>query len=214
MARRERQSSPSEGVTGGRRPQVVLVGSRRPQVVLVSCAAAAALIVLGGIAAGLPLRWIAILSLSVALTGIIESASEWRSLNRQRSIADNWLRKREGRSVSLSYGWRATELTSRRERRILACSLEAAAREARQRPGPIGATVVSRATVRPYTAELTTLAERLNDLRQPVSPTGMLLVRDLLTSPTSPLYEAVRAGEIPATIDNILETLDVTDRPA
>ena len=116
-------------------------------------------------------------------------------------------------SVSLSYGWRVTELTSRRERRTLACSLEAAAREARQRPGPIGATVVSRATVRPYTAELTTLAERLADLKQPVSPTGMLLVRDLLTSPTSPLYEAVRAGELPATIANILRTLEVTDRP-
>ena len=79
---------------------------------------------------------------------------------------------------------------------------------------PIGATVISRASVRPYTAELTTLHERLADLRQPVSPTGMLLVRDLLTSPTGPLYEAARAAEIPATIDNILRTLDFTDHPA
>jgi hypothetical protein len=203
MARHHRQSRLFEGPTG----------THRPRVVLVAFVAAAALIVLTGIAADLPLRWIAIVSASVALTGIIQGAREWRSLNRQRATADLWLRKREGRPLSLSYGWRVAEITSRRERRILVHSLEAAAREARQRPGPIGATVVSRASVRPYTAELTTLAERLADLRQPVSPTGMLLVRDLLTSPTSPLYEAARAREIPATIDNVLRTLDVTDHP-
>jgi hypothetical protein len=58
-----------------------------------------------------------------------------------------------------------------------------------------------------------TLAERLIDLRRPVSPTGMLLVRDLLTTSTSPLYEAARACELPATLANILRTLDVTDHP-
>lgn len=204
MARYQGQSSSSEGPTGAHRPQVVLV----------AFVAATVLIVLTGIAAGFALRWILIVSVSVALTGVIQSARGRRSLNRQRATADQWLRKREGRRLSLSYAWRVTELTSRRERRILGHSLEAAAREARQRPGPIGATVVSRATVRPYAAELMTLAERLTDLKRPVSPTGVVLVRDLLTSPTSPLYEAARAREIPATIANILRTLDLTDHPA
>lgn len=202
MTRYHRQSRHSERPTG----------SQRPQVVLVVFAAVAVVIVLAGLAAGLSLRWIAIVAVSVALTGIIQSVREWRSLNRRRAAADQWLQKQGGRRFSLSYAWRVSELTSRRERRILADSLAAAAREARQRPGPIGATVVSRATVRPYTAELTTLAERLTDLERPVSPSGMLLVRDLLTSARSPLYEPARACEIPATVANILRTLDLSDR--
>jgi hypothetical protein len=204
MARQDRQSSAFGGETG----------THRPQVVVVAFVVAAASVVVAGLAAGFPARWIAIVSVSLALTGILQSAREWRSLNRRRATADQWLRKREGRSISVAFGWRVTELTSNKERRTVAHSLDDAAREARQRPGPIGATVLSRASVRPYTAELKNLAERLNDLEQPVSPTGMLLVRELLTSPTSPLYEAGRASEIPATVDNILRTLDVTDHSA
>jgi hypothetical protein len=172
------------------------------------------LVVLTGVAAGLPSRWIAIVSISVVLTGTIQCGREWRSLNRQRAAADEWLRKRQGRPLSIAYGWRVTELTSNRERRILAHSLHAAASEARQRRGPIGATVLSRESVRPYSAELEILAERLKDLEKPVSPTGILLVRDLLTNPTSPLYEAELASVIPATIANILWGLEIADHSA
>lgn len=203
MARYHRQS---------RRPSERPTGTQRPQVVLVVFAAAAVLMALTGFVAGLSWRWIGIVAVSVALTGIIQGVREWGSLNRQRAAADQWLQRQAGRRFSPSYAWRVSELTSRRERRILAHSLAAAAREARQRPGPIGATVVSRASVRPYTAELTSLAERLTDLERPVSPSGMLLVRDLLTSPRSPLYEAARAHEIPATVATILRTLDLAGR--
>ena len=54
--------------------------------------------------------------------------------------------------------------------------------------------------MRPYTAALAALAERVGDLSRPVAPLGMLLVDDLLTNGDSPLYARENADELPQTL--------------
>jgi hypothetical protein len=83
--------------------------------------------------------------------------------------------------------WRAAELTSPRERRITTRSLRGLVKELDGNGLPC-AVPLNRNRVRPHARSLAAFAGRIGDIAQPVTPRGMLLVRDLLSDGDSPLY--------------------------
>ena len=86
-----------------------------------------------------------------------------------------------------SLAWRAQELTSARERARLARSLRGVVEDLSPSRLP-GASPLNRAALRPHTSLLAELADRLDDLERPVSASGVLAVRRVLTDPDGPLY--------------------------
>jgi hypothetical protein len=169
----------------------------------------AALTLAIGAAGALPRRWAVTLAVSLALTGLIQGTRQWIVFNRRRNEADHWLRLAARLPPpSSAYAPRAAELVSRRERRQLAGSIQSAVREARGKDRYPVLSPLNRRAVRIHARELTELAERLADLDQPVLPAGILLVHDLLTLPSSPLYERAHADELTSTVSRILAALD------
>jgi hypothetical protein len=76
-----------------------------------------------------------------------------------------------------------------------------------------GASPLNRVALRPYCDELIALADRLADLERPVSATGMLAVRHLLTGSDSVLYARPGADELPRDIGReliaVLDALEI-----
>ncbi len=70
-----------------------------------------------------------------------------------------------------------------------------------------GAVPLNRRGVRPYTASLAALAERVGDLSRPVAPRGMLLLEDLLTNGDSPLYARENVDMLPERLREIEHAL-------
>jgi len=104
--------------------------------------------------------------------------------------------------------WRAAELTSARNRRVLANTLASLARELR-RPSRVSPVPLDRRAVRPHHALLVALAARVAQLDRPVAPRGMVLVEELITDGlTSPLYIGGRAADVPAALERCLSALD------
>jgi hypothetical protein len=127
---------------------------------------------------------------------------------RARREADRWLRAADGHWHSSSaFAWRIAELTSERERRLLAHSLRGIVRDVEPDRLP-GASPLNRVGLRAHVDLLTAIAGRLADLDQPVAPAGVLLVRDLLTDGGSPLYTEGRIGQLPSTVAGILAALE------
>lgn len=125
----------------------------------------------------------------------------------RRREADQWLRRHRAFMFS-PHAWRAAQLTSEKSRRSLASSLRGIVDELE---GPIrlpGASPLNRQGVRPHVRVVEALANRLDDLARPVSPAGVLHVRDLLTDGGSPLYDRTRADDLPETVDTIIAILD------
>jgi hypothetical protein len=102
--------------------------------------------------------------------------------------------------------WRAAELTSVRKRRRAARSLRGVVRGLDGNALP-GAVPLNRRGVRPYTAALVALAERVGDVSRPVAPRGMLLLEDLLMSGDSPLYARENLGLLPESLREIEHAL-------
>jgi hypothetical protein len=104
--------------------------------------------------------------------------------------------------------WRAAELTSDRNRTILARSLTGIVQEL-EHPALISAVPLNRAALRPHVPLLRSLAARLNELERPVAPRGMVLVEELLTDGlTSPLYSGGRGMDVAAALVRCLDALD------
>ena len=61
--------------------------------------------------------------------------------------------------------------------------------------------------MRPYTAALVALADRVGDLSRPVAPRGMLLVEDFLIGGDSPLYARENLGRLPEDLREIEHAL-------
>jgi len=164
--------------------------------------AAAALAI--GWAAGL--TWPDRLIVPIALVALaaIKVAGRGIERHRRRIEADDWLL---GAGRVSRYEWRVAELTSARERTILARSLRSLVRELhsnlRRSTVP-----VNRKSVGPHSAELEALADRLADLERPVEPAGMIEVERLLTSPGSPLYGSSDRVDLAETLDAIERDLD------
>ena len=120
----------------------------------------------------------------MALANIVHVGS-WRERRRQREAADAWIQR--SATVPDRLSWRAAELTSGRERRLLAGSLRSVVAELSPSRMP-GAAPLNRVALRPHTRLLSTLADRLDDLERPVTARGILEVQWLLIDPDSPFY--------------------------
>ncbi|MGZ8694354.1 MAG: hypothetical protein ACXWYS_02815 [Gaiellaceae bacterium] len=134
----------------------------------------------------------------------------WRPLraHRLRRQADRLLRAGMGSSSDTELiSWRAAELTSDHERRVLVHSLHSVQRELDGSVLP-SAAPIARAGLRPHAAWLHRLELRLSNPDAPVSPRGILLVHDLLTDADGPLYTRELAHEIPGRVRAILAALD------
>lgn len=126
---------------------------------------------------------------------------------RERAAADRWLEeRRHAFGPNDAVRRRIAELTSQRERTLLAKSLRGAVRDAGH-PG-FSASPLSRRAVVASADELTELADRLSDLSRSVAPRGVVLVLRLLTDGNSPLYARERAAELPAEVARIRLALE------
>ena len=179
-----------------------------PLVALV--AAAAAVFGIGALAGGEgePLLTA---SISLALLGVVLAIRRWDERRRLRAEADAWI----GRHPAIagpSYGWRIAELTSSRERHRLGGSVRSIVGQISPRRLP-GASPLNRIALRSHTAELSALADRLDDLDLPVAPAGVLAVRRLLTEPGSALYVRPvleeRPCDVGAELDAVRASLEV-----
>ena len=167
--------------------------------------ALAAVALAAGWAAGLSWPNRLVLPIALVLAGAFRSGQRWNERRRRRAVADAWF-ERGGQAAQ--FEWRADELTSTRERKLLAHSLRGVVKEIRA-PGPTSTVPLNRKAIHPHLAELEAIAERLEDLELPVTPTAILAVEQLLTSPGSPLYMHAIAEDLPdrlAAIDRLLET--------
>jgi len=185
-------------------PRAVLT----PVVALAALAAA----VLGVAAlAGLHGDTLLVAPISLALLGVVLTARRWDESRRLRAEADRWL-ERGYESRASRYAWRIDELTSVRERRLLACSVRDIVPELAARRRPTGS-LLDRHALRPHRATLIALADRLDDLGRPVSAAGILGVHHLLTEPGSVLYAGSPLDERPrdvgAELGAVLDRLEV-----
>ncbi len=132
--------------------------------------------------------------------GLVSSPRVLLARHRERREADRRLRCDS--FPDPRYAWRAAELTSEHERRLVARSLRAVLRELE--PGRLPTAVpLNRVALRPYAAELRTLVDRLEALDRPISARGMLFLHDLLEQPESPFYDTGAARSLHQTLDTV-----------
>ena len=110
-------------------------------------------------------------------------------------------------------GWRASELVSRSNRRVLARSLRAipAESEALLLVSPL-----NRRGVRPHLDLVRALAERVGTIEEPVAPRGMALVEQLLCDGFGPLYSPAKVNELQGALERCLtafESLAISSPP-
>ena len=154
---------------------------------------------------------------SVVFVDILRNASprhaprrSWLARARARGDADRWLRASAGRFESHpAFAWRAAELTSSRERRMLARSLHGIVADVQAPRWLFNASPLNRRGLVPYVNEIDALAERVGDLAQPVAAAGIVLIRDLLSEGGSPLYIGGNATDLPNALSRIRSNLDV-----
>jgi hypothetical protein len=130
-------------------------------------------------------------------------------LAQRRRTADRLLRtgvKVHPQSELLT--WRAAELTSARNRSMLARSLRGLVREV-ERPSFMTAVPLNRRGLRPHLPLVRSLIARISDVDRAVAPRGMVLVEELLTNGfESPLYVGGRAEDVSKSIGRCLAALD------
>jgi hypothetical protein len=151
-----------------------------------------------GYVAGLSRPALLVAPLSLLLFGLWRASCSLLERRRLRNTADAWIARGHEASTGW-YGWRIAELTTPRERKLLARSLRSVVGDLSSR-GSAAAAPLNRIALRPNVGLLLGLAERLDALERPVRAAGVLTVQGLITSPDSPLYrppvliEAPRAG--------------------
>jgi len=128
----------------------------------------------------------------------------------ERRKADRLLRVSAGNWESHpAVSWRVAELTSAKERRLLARTLRGVVADVSSRTIVVSAAPLDRHGLRPHASSLAALADRFADLERPVTGAGVVLVRDLLCDGGSPLYTGgAGAAELPAALDLIRSTLE------
>jgi len=153
----------------------------------VGCLVAAALV--GGLDVTVlaPSRWLGVATVSVGAFSVYQFARAWWLLGVQRRLADDWLRSATSGVVPPLYVWRARQLCSPRQRRMLGKTLRLIEQVADERF--LGVRRPHRlAAVQEHREAVETLAQVLESLEQPVTPAGMLRVVDLVTDGASPLW--------------------------
>lgn len=148
-----------------------------------------ALLSLGGAALGVYARDLVAVAAGCLFVGAVRALLEVRDLWALRHAADAVLRT--GARVhpySALLVWRAGELTSAHNRKLLARSFRNIVREL-ERPSLMSAVPLNRRQAREHADLLVALARRLDDVDSSVTPRGVVLVEDLLTDGVnSPLY--------------------------
>ncbi len=144
---------------------------------------------------------------SERLRGLGDSLRAWRRTRRGRALADEWLLwgavPRESAEL---LSRRAEELTSARTRAALAKLCREFLHEL-DNPR-CRAYAINRPAMRAHRARLTALAERLGDLRRPVTPRGVILAQRLLRDGAGPLFDPARADELGPAAAEALRALD------
>lgn len=125
----------------------------------------------------------------------------WLERRRARVEADDWIR----RGFESRYPWRVDELTSPRERKLCARSLNGVLGELRGSKLP-GAAPLRSSQLRPHIALLEAIEARLLD-DAPVAAVGMLAVNELLTSPGSCLFTL--RDDVESSLQAVLDQLEV-----
>lgn len=148
-----------------------------------------------------------VLGVLFAGAGALRGAIEYRRLSSLRRQADRQLLGTAATRSPELVVWRTAELTSERNRRVLAKTLRGVVSELDARRLP-GASPLNRSGARSHAGLIQALADRVGDLERPVSARGILLVEDLVTDGWGPLYARNRAGEISASLRRCLTTLD------
>ena len=152
--------------------------------------------------------WIRAVAVAAAILGVYELVQAQRLLLRQRRAADAWLRSATGGFVPPAYAWRAEQLTSPRERRMLARTLRLIERSAYERA--VGRLrPLNLPAVRAHHDSLELLACTLETLDEPVTPAGMLRVVDLVTDGAGPLWGPTKDAPLG---DAIATTLAILTR--
>jgi hypothetical protein len=131
-------------------------------------------------------RRLGVAAVSLVVFGLYELVRAVCVLYRCRRRADDWLRTATGTVVPDAYLWRAEQLTSPRERRLLARSLRLVAQRALDRSAV--ARPLRLTAARERRVALEALAKRLERETEPVTPAGILRVVDLVTAGGGPLW--------------------------
>lgn len=135
--------------------------------------------------------WIRAIAVAAGILGLYQLVQAQRALLRQRRAADAWLRTATGGFVPQAYVWRAEQLCSPRERRMLARTLRLIERSAYERA--VGRLrPLNLPAVRAHHESLELLAQTLETLDEPVTPAGMLRVIDLITDGAGPLWGSTK----------------------
>jgi hypothetical protein len=171
-----------------------------PLVPLVGYVVAAASVLGLEALAGLGGDPLAVAPVSLALLGLLQASRRWDARRRLRAEADAWIERGYENRAASRYGWRIDELTSGRERRLLGHSLRAVVAQLSERRS-LGAVPLNRSGLRPCRSNLVALADRLEALERPVSPSGILAVQRLLTEPGSVIYAPSSFDESPLDTD-------------
>ena len=181
----------------------------RPWTVALAYAAVAGAATVVGFGIGLPWRVTLAASVACLFVGLTQVGRTALALGRRRQAANRLLRtgvRVHPQSELLT--WRAAELTSDRNRKMLAGSLGRVVREV-DRPSLMTAVPLNRRGLRPHLPLVRSLIDRLASAERPVSAQGMVLVEELLTDGfVSPLYLGGRREDVSGTIERCLAALD------
>ena len=174
----------------------------------VACLATAALVGAAAWTVVPPEVWLRAAAVSVGILGVYELTRAGLGVRRMRRAADDWLRSATGGFVPPAYAWRAKQLTSPRERRMLAGTLRLIERSAYER-GVGRVRPLHLPAVRENRESLELLADTLETVDEPVTPAGMLRVVDLVTDGAGPLWGATKDAPLG---DAIATTLAILTR--
>jgi hypothetical protein len=176
------------------------VGSAAPLIAL------AALALLLEAAPDLPWEVGVVVAALFGAAAAVRVAQQWRTVRRLRALADHIILRAEAhRIASALVSWRMLELTSPRHRHGVAAEAARLSRELDAATLP-GAVPLNRSAVRPYRHELEAISAALEG-GQPVSARGVLLAEDLLSSPSSPLYDRDAVGTLQPRLRRVLSAL-------
>jgi hypothetical protein len=152
-------------------------------------------------------RIVGVAVVSALLFGLYQLVRSYSILERCRRSADDWLRTSVGGVVPPAYAWRAAQLTSPHERRMLARTIRRVAETSRRRP--VGTIRPRLGAARGRNVSLEVLATRLERVGEPVTPAGILRVTELIATGDGPLWGASEE----ALGDEIASTLAVLSPP-
>jgi hypothetical protein len=133
-------------------------------------------------------RRVGVAAVSLLVFGLFQLVCAFGVLYRRRQRADDWLRTATGDVVPPAYAWRARQLTSSYERRMLARTIRLVAQRACERS--VGRYRPRLIAARKRRVALEALAKTLERETEPVTPAGMLRVVDLVTAGGGPLWGA------------------------